>query len=64
MASVQIRNLSTDMLIVADTAIKQLVEFQESDGCEPDEIWTRVSIAREKLDEWEAYARRSIREAA
>lgn len=64
MAAVQVRNLSTDMLIDAATAVKQVIEFQESDGCEPDELWSRITIARDRLDEWEAYARRSIREAA
>lgn len=63
-AAVQVRNLSTDMLTVVANAVKALIEDQESDGCEPDEIWSRVALARERLDEWEAYARRSIREAA
>lgn len=64
MAAVQVRNLSTDMLREAATAIKVLIEDQEGDGAEPDEMWSRVAVARERIDEWEAYARRSIREAA
>jgi hypothetical protein len=62
--AVQVRNLSTDDLLAAQTSIKQLIEFQEGDGCEPDEIWARTAIVRDRLEEWEAYARRSIREAA
>lgn len=62
--AVRVHNLATDMLDAASTAVKQVIEFQEGDGCEPDEIWARISIARDRLEEWEAYARRTIREAA
>lgn len=62
--AVRVHSLAVDMLEAAQTSVKQVIEFQEGDGCEPDEIWARISIARDRIDEWEAYARRAIREAA
>lgn len=62
--AVQVRSLATDMIAVASTALKQLVDSQEGDGCDPEELWARLAVARDNLDDWEAYARRSIREAA